>query len=71
MQVALETWGQEFRHRRTNLGMSRLQLADRIGTTEMTIWRWETDRVRPNYCAGIDALLAELEAEMKTATDPA
>lgn len=45
------------RYRRTLLGLSQWELAERMGTTENVISRWETGRHRPT--AGSMARLAE------------
>jgi transcriptional regulator with XRE-family HTH domain len=33
---------------RTSLGLTQGQLAERVGVSAITIWRWETDRRAPH-----------------------
>ncbi len=39
--------GEEIRLMRERLGLSRAELAARLGVTWPTVWRWETDRTKP------------------------
>ena len=45
-------YGEYFRYQREQAGLSRLQLAQRIGTSHQNISRWESGNVLPNidYC---------------------
>lgn len=45
-------YGEYFRYQREQAGLSRLQLAQRIGTSHQNISRWESGEVLPNidYC---------------------
>ena len=51
--------------RRERLGLSRRELAIRVGVSHVTIWRWETLPVEPLpiVLAHLDAVLSRLEAE--------
>lgn len=60
------------RERRQALHLSQSELAERIGVSLMTVWRWELGRVRPHPVtrrAWVQALEA-LEAEDRTIRPP-
>jgi len=51
---------------RKALGLTRLAFANRLGTTERTVFRWENGQARPQgqlMRDAIAALAAEVEAE--------
>ena len=54
-----------FAERRTLLGLSRQQLADLIGVSMPTVWRWEHEQGSPGRLAlmQLDQVLSRLEAE--------
>lgn len=47
-----ENYGEYLKYQREQAGLSRLQLAQRIGTSHQNISRWEGGEVLPNidYC---------------------
>lgn len=47
-----ENYGEYLKYQREQAGLSRLQLAQRIGTSHQNISRWESGNVLPNidYC---------------------
>lgn len=47
-----ENYGEYLKYQREQAGLSRLQLAQRIGTSHQNISRWESGEVLPNidYC---------------------
>lgn len=49
--------------RRERIGISREALADRIGVTSTTLYRWETGRVNPSraYLRLIESVFEKIE----------
>lgn len=45
-------------------GWTKLELAQKIGVTEMTIYRWETDKAKPHseFQKKLDKILKQEEA---------
>lgn len=39
----------KLRDYRELLGLSRSQVAEELGTTGVTVWRWENGKARPNF----------------------
>lgn len=47
----METTGQRLKARRKQLGLTALELANRIGVRETTIYRYESEDIRPSELA--------------------
>lgn len=55
--------GAELTRRREALGLSRADLADRIGVTTPTVWRWEERGVTP--IAAVERILEQTLARLE------
>jgi DNA-binding transcriptional regulator YiaG len=53
--------GKKIRELRERLGLSRTQLAARLGVTEGAVWKWEADQQHPRWTSLVK--LNEMEAE--------
>jgi len=53
--------GAELRERREGLGLSQAALASKLGTNQITISRWESDKLRIERPAMLDLALKALE----------
>ncbi len=56
--------GREFKKWRTRIGMSQAKVAAALEVTEMTVYRWETDK--SVILKTVELALRQLEAELKT-----
>lgn len=58
-----EPLGERAKTRRLELGLSAVELAERVGVTFQTIYRYESGELRPSYPEGMASLAAALEIE--------
>lgn len=56
---ALATFGDRVRTRRLDLGLTRRELAERIGSSQVALYQWEIGRNRPLRTSGAVERLAE------------
>jgi transcriptional regulator with XRE-family HTH domain len=61
--------GQDLTRRREALGLSRTELAERIGVSMTTVWRWETEGRQPIPAVArvLEQTLARLEKRKRAA----
>ncbi|MBX7495015.1 helix-turn-helix domain-containing protein [Qipengyuania sp. 6B39] len=57
--LADETFGQRLKRMRSASRFSMVELAERVGVTKPTLWKWETGKARPREAA-LDQLAAAL-----------
>lgn len=55
-----ETFGERLKRLRSQSRYSMVELAERVGVTKPTLWKWETGKVMPRQAA-LEKLAAELE----------
>jgi transcriptional regulator with XRE-family HTH domain len=58
--------GEQLKERRENLKFSQTKMAELLGTTQNTIYRWETNRMKIQNPEMLDLALKTLERELKT-----
>lgn len=55
--------GKKLRERRERLGLTKAQLADKLGKTPHTVSRWERGQIRFGHAGWLDWRLGKIEAE--------
>lgn len=61
--------GEELRRRRTALGLTQMELARRLGTSQQTVHKWESGSTRIQHAPMMHLALRYLEVARELAED--